>query len=123
VIAWLWNRRDVSFDLKAAALAAAMTLASPYQFVYDLVILTIAQAFLLRHFAKVGAADAVEIRGLALANCLVLLFAKTPVPLGIIASAMVMALILRRVWIERSADAAEQLGAPCPSAVLPAAGA
>ena len=123
VIAWLWSRRDVSFDLKAAALAAAMTLASPYQFVYDLVILTIAQAFLLRHFAKVGAADAVEIRGLALANCLVLLFAKTPVPLGIIASAIVMALILRRVWIERSAAAAEQLGAPCPSSVLPAAGA
>src|SRR6185369_9576702 len=83
-------------------------------FVYDLVILTIAQAFLLRHFAKVGVADAVEIRGLALANCLVLLFAKTPVPLGIIASAIVMALILHRVWIERSATTAEQLGAPLP---------
>ena len=71
----------------------------------------------------IGIGTAVEIRGLALANCLVLLFAKTPVPLGIIASAIVMALILRRVWIERSAAAAEQLGAPCPSAVLPAAGA
>ena len=97
-IAWLWSRRDVGFDLKAAALAAAITLASPYQFVYDLVILTIAQAFLLRHFAKAGCRCGRD-HGLVVANVLVFLFVTTPVPLGVIASAIVMGLILRRVWM------------------------
>ena len=118
-IAWLWSRRDVGFDLKAAALAAAITLASPYQFVYDLVILTIAQAFLLRHCAKAGA-DAVETYGLIVANVLVLLFVTTPVPLGVVASAVVMGLIVRRVWLDRRAGQSRN---PCPASALPAAGA
>jgi len=118
-IAWLWSRRDVGFDLKAAALAAAITLASPYQFVYDLVILTIAQAFLLRHCARAGI-DAVETYGFIVANVLVLLFVTTPVPLGVVASAVVMGLILRRVRLDRHAGQSHN---PCPASALPFAGA
>jgi hypothetical protein len=118
-IAWLWSRRDVGFDLKAAALAAAITLASPYQFVYDLVILTIAQAFLLRHCVRAGT-DAVETYGLVVANVLVLLFVSTPVPLGVVASAVVMGLVWRRVWLDRRAGQSRN---PCPASALPAAGA
>ena len=118
-IAWLWSRRDTGFDLKAAALAAAITLASPYQFVYDLVILTIAQAFLLRHCAKAGA-DAVETYGLVVANVLVLLFVTTPVPLGVVASAVVMGLILRRARLDRRAGQSHNA---CPASALPVAGA
>jgi hypothetical protein len=121
-IAWLWSRRDVSFDLKAAALAAAMTLASPYQFVYDLVILTIAQAFLLRHFAGTRIA-ATEICAVVVANVLVFLFATTSVPLGVVGSAITMGLIMRRVWTERAAARDEEMSDPCPSYTLPAAGA
>jgi len=118
-IAWLWSRRDAGFDLKAAALAAAITLASPYQFVYDLVILTIAQAFLLRHCARAGT-DAVETYGLIVANVLVLLFVTTPVPLGVVASAVVMGLILRRVRLDRRAGQSHNA---CPASALPFAGA
>ena len=121
-IAWLWSRRDVSFDLKAAALAAAMTLASPYQFVYDLVILTIAQAFVLRHFAGTRI-EATEICAVVVANVLVFLFATTSLPLGVVGSAITMGLILRRVWVERAAAPDEELSGPCPSSALPAAGA
>jgi len=103
LIGWLWSRRTVSFDLKAAALAAALTLASPYQFVYDLVILTIAQAFLLRHFARTRA-DRIDICGLELANILVFLFATTRVPLGIVGGMIVMALILRHLRHGHRAD-------------------
>ena len=118
-IAWLWSRRDVGFDLKAAALAAAITLASPYQFVYDLVILTIAQAFLLRHCARAGT-DAVETYGFIVANVLILLFVTTPVPLGVVASAVVMGLILRRVRLDRRAGQSHNA---CPASALPFAGA
>lgn len=99
---WLWRRRDVAFDLKAAALATAMTLASPYQFVYDLMILTIAQAFLLRHVypAPLGK---IEIFGLVLSNCLIFCFAALPIPLGIFASLIVGALIIARLMPERAA--------------------
>jgi arabinofuranan 3-O-arabinosyltransferase len=122
-IAWLWSRRDVDFDLKAAALAAAMTLASPYQFVYDLVILTIAQAFLLRHFAGTRVEPA-ETYAIVIANVVVFLFATTPVPLGAVASAIVLGLILRRVWTNRAVAADdEKLSGPCLSATLPAHGA
>ena len=45
--AWIW-RSDRSFDLKAAALAVATILASPYAFIYDFVTLAIPLAFLGR---------------------------------------------------------------------------
>jgi hypothetical protein len=46
-VAWIW-RSDVSFDLKAAAVAVATLLASPYSFIYDFVALAIPLMFLGR---------------------------------------------------------------------------
>lgn len=46
-VAWIW-RSDVSFDLKAAAVAVATILASPYSFIYDFVALAIPLMFLGR---------------------------------------------------------------------------
>jgi hypothetical protein len=46
-IVWIW-REDMPFDVKAAALATATILASPYAFIYDFVALAIPLAFLGR---------------------------------------------------------------------------
>lgn len=123
IIGWLWSRRSISFDLKAAALAAAATLASPYLFVYDLVVLTVAQAFLLRHISRLGITR-IDAYGLLLANGLILLFSKlAPVPLGVFGSFMIMALILRHVWIETKncdalqADAKKRAPPPMSAAI------
>ena len=51
-IVWLW-RSAAAFELKAAALAIACLLATPYVLDYDLVVLGVAIAFLVRHsFAR-----------------------------------------------------------------------
>jgi hypothetical protein len=47
---WLW-RRPAPFALKAAALSAAVLLATPYVYFYDLPVLAVPLAFLLRHRA------------------------------------------------------------------------
>ena len=47
-IVWLW-RSTAAFELKAAALAIACLLATPYVLDYDLVVLGVAIAFLTRH--------------------------------------------------------------------------
>lgn len=47
-IVWLW-RSQAAFELKAAALAVASLLATPYVLDYDMVVLGIAIAFLVRH--------------------------------------------------------------------------
>jgi len=46
-LAWLW-RSDAAFELKAAALAVGSLLATPYVLDYDLVVLGIAVAYLVR---------------------------------------------------------------------------
>ena len=47
-LAWLW-RSNAAFELKAAALASASLLATPYVLDYDLVVLAVAIAFFARH--------------------------------------------------------------------------
>lgn len=102
LIAWTWRSPNYSDSLKAAALAAAMTLASPYQFVYDLVILTVAQAFFLRHLAETSQnPSALDIGGLVAANVCIFWFANTAIPLGVVGSLMVLALILRQMTLHR----------------------
>ena len=58
---WLWRSR-APFELKAAALAAGALLATPYVYMYDLVVLAVAVAFLLR-FALTRGFAASEIAG------------------------------------------------------------
>src|SRR6185437_2571292 len=51
-LAWLWHSK-AAFELKASALATASLLATPYVLDYDLVVLAISIAFLVRHgFAR-----------------------------------------------------------------------
>jgi len=48
LLALMWRSRSVSYPLKAASLAAGALLITPYLFLYDLMVLAIAVAFLVR---------------------------------------------------------------------------
>jgi hypothetical protein len=91
---WLWRSR-VPFDLKAAALAAGALLATPYLYMYDLVALAIAVAFLLRYALRNGF-NAAEIAGLAAAGALILIYPYVKTQVGLVAALIVMALVVRR---------------------------
>lgn len=90
-IVWLW-RRPACFALKAAALALACLLASPYLYIYDFVILSVVFAFLYRERAF----DAFEVAGVALANLFVGGFLVFPTPIGLAGAVVAAALIARR---------------------------
>ena len=69
-IVWLWRSR-APFDLKAAALAAATLVATPYVYMYDVTVLAVAVGFLL-HFALERGLSAAETCGLAAGAALIL---------------------------------------------------
>ncbi len=69
VVIVVW-RSQLAHDLKAALLATAITMASPYVFAYDLAALCVAQAFLVRHALKHGGIAMPEFAGLAAVNVL-----------------------------------------------------
>jgi arabinofuranan 3-O-arabinosyltransferase len=96
---WLWRRR-VPFELKAAALAAATLLATPYLFMYDLVVLAVAVAFLLRLALARDLLDRTEIAGLAIGGALILIYPYVTTHVGLAAVVIVMALVLRRACAE-----------------------
>ena len=106
-VIWLWRRRDVTFELKAAALAAAVFAATPYIYMYDFPILAIPLAFLFRDHAF----DRVELAGIALANLSILAFACgiLTIPVGPFAVAATVLLIARR--------ATQNSAAPAPAAL------
>ncbi len=97
---WLW-RRDVPFALKAAALALSSLLATPYLYVYDFPVLAIALGFLARQRAF----DALEKMAVVAASLSIIVFLGFSVPIGLVAIALVAALIARRVM---------ELAAPAP---------
>jgi glycosyl transferase family 87 len=97
-IAWLWHS-DAAFELKAAALAIASLLATPYVLDYDLVVLSVALAFFARHGFLRGFRD-YEI-SLCAAAWLVPLLSRgvagaTGVPLGLIVLLTFYGFVLRR---------------------------
>jgi arabinofuranan 3-O-arabinosyltransferase len=94
-VSHLW-RRQVAYEVKAAALGAASLLATPYLYIYDLAALAVPMAFLVRlgfreHFLPY------EPSGLALASVLILLFPLSGAPTGLLAVLIVVFLIVRRV--------------------------
>ncbi len=91
-VAWLW-RSGSARALKAAGLAVAALLATPYVFFYDLPVLTVAIAFLYRDRAF----DRIEYGVLGFALLCVIAFAFLAAPTGLIANIAVAALIVRRV--------------------------
>jgi Glycosyltransferase family 87 len=93
-LVWLWRTR-VSFELKAAALAAGTVLVSPYVYMYDLVVLAVAVAFLLR-FALERGFVAGEIACLAGTGVLILIYPCVPTQLGLAAALIVLAAVVQR---------------------------
>jgi arabinofuranan 3-O-arabinosyltransferase len=94
-LAWLWQSR-AAFELKAAALAAGALLATPYLFMYDLVVLAVAVAFLLRLALAREFLSRIEIVALATAGALILIYPYVKTQVGFAAVAIVMVLIVHR---------------------------
>jgi len=93
-IAVLWHGR-ATYEIKCAALGTAIMLATPYLYTYDLVVLAVPLAFLIRLGGKSGFLPH-EVAGIGLACFLVLIFPFVKEPVGFIAVLVVAALIARR---------------------------
>ncbi|MFZ0778059.1 MAG: glycosyltransferase family 87 protein [Xanthobacteraceae bacterium] len=91
----LFWRSRAPFDLKAAALAAGTLIATPYVYMYDLVVLAVAVVFLLR-FALERGFIANEVFGLAAAGALILSFPYVKTQVGLAAVLIVLALVAQR---------------------------
>jgi alpha-1,2-mannosyltransferase len=107
-LAWLWHS-DAAFELKAAGLATASLLATPYVLDYDLVVLAVAIAFFARHGLNLGFRD-FEISLLAAAWIVPLLTrgvaGVTGIPLGTLLLLTFYAFALRRAVLDRTGFAA-----------------
>jgi arabinofuranan 3-O-arabinosyltransferase len=90
----LW-RMPVSIQMKAAALATGCLLATPYLYLYDMVVLAVPVALLTRTALATGWRNA-EKYGLAIAAVLLVAFPVLKAPVGLVAIGIVMALILAR---------------------------
>jgi hypothetical protein len=105
VLALLWRSRKVQYPLKAASLAAGTLLVTPYLFLYDLMVLAIAVAFLVRIGLDEGFARH-ELPALGLVAVLLMIFPLLGAPTGFAATLVVVTLIGCRVgpwWRDQSA--------------------
>lgn len=93
----MWRSKHIAFELKAAGLAIGVLLATPYVYLYDLTILTVAGAFLIRLALKTGFLPG-EAISLALVTSLLLILPFAGVPVGLPAAAIAVLLIARRVY-------------------------
>jgi arabinofuranan 3-O-arabinosyltransferase len=111
VLVLMWRSR-VSYSMKAAALAAGTLLTTPYLFMYDMMVLAIPVAFLVRIGLKSGF-RAYELPALGCALALFLTFTFTGLPVGLGITLIVGSLVLRRAgpWWRRE---------PAPSLLAPA---
>jgi arabinofuranan 3-O-arabinosyltransferase len=111
-LVWLW-RGDAPFELKAAALAAGTLLATPYLYMYDVVVLAVAVAFLLRHALARGFTGC-DIAGLAAGAVLILIYPFVKTQTGLAAVLIVIALV---AWRAHSAGTATATGAGIGAAI------
>ena len=100
-LALMWRSR-VPYTLKAAALSAGTLLTTPYLFMYDMMVLAIPVAFLVR----IGLASGFrpyELPALGCALALIVSFVFTGTPVGLGATLIVAGLVLRRAgpWWRR----------------------
>jgi arabinofuranan 3-O-arabinosyltransferase len=93
-LTWLW-RSDAPFELKAAALAAGAVLATPYVFAYDLVVLAVPVAFLVR-YALAHGFHRIEAPALVAAGALLLSYIVATTQVGLAACLIVALLIVLR---------------------------
>lgn len=101
VLALMW-RSTVRYSVKAAALAAGTLLTTPYLFMYDMTVLAIPVAFLVRIGLATGFRP-YELPALACALAMIVGFIFTGIPLGLGATLIVAGLVLRRAspWWRR----------------------
>ncbi len=103
-LAWLWQS-DAAFELKAAGLATASLLATPYVLDYDLVVLAVAIAFFVKHGLSRGFRD-YEISLLAAAWIVPLLSrgiaGVTGIPLGLLVMLALYVFTVRRALLDRA---------------------
>lgn len=96
LVAVVW-RSAAATALKSACLITAAALVSPYVFVYDLTLLAMAQAFLLRHWLA-GGMTAREVVILVAVNTLIVLMMMVKLPTGFLASALLLGAIVHAAW-------------------------
>ncbi|MGZ5870994.1 MAG: glycosyltransferase family 87 protein [Bradyrhizobium sp.] len=95
LLALMWRSRNVSYALKAAGLAAGALLITPYLFLYDLMVLAIPVAFLVRIGLEQGFARH-ELPALGLVAALLMIYPFLGAPTGFGATLIVTALIVGR---------------------------
>jgi arabinofuranan 3-O-arabinosyltransferase len=100
VLALMW-RSHVSYRLKAAAVAAGTLLITPYLFLYDMMVLAIAVAFLVRIGLNRGF-QRYELPALGLVAALLLFYPLVGAPTGFVATLIVSGLIAGRCGLWRS---------------------
>ncbi|HLI99606.1 MAG TPA: glycosyltransferase family 87 protein [Bradyrhizobium sp.] len=96
----IWRQRGVNYSLKAAALATGALLVTPYLFLYDLMVLAVAVAFLIRLGLDEGFAG-YEPPALGLVAMLLMIYSFLGAPTGFGATLVVAGLIgcrLAREW-------------------------
>jgi arabinofuranan 3-O-arabinosyltransferase len=104
VLCVMWRSKSIAFELKAAAAATGILLATPYVYLYDLTVLAVAAAFLIRCALASGLVQS-EAIGLAAIAALFLILPFLGVPVGLMAAAIVALLIARRAF-DRGGQAA-----------------
>lgn len=95
VVVFCWRDKSAAFELKAASLASALLIATPYLLYYDAPVLGVAVAFLLRHRAF----DRMELVLMALTVpylCGPFLPAFEALPGALLAAGVLLALAARR---------------------------
>ncbi len=104
-VAWLWRSR-APYEIKAAALGTGALLATPYLYTYDLLILAVPLAYLLR-LGRARGFMPHELAAIGLACLLILSFILpfVTMPVGFFAVLIIAALIARRARTPRSVTA------------------
>jgi arabinofuranan 3-O-arabinosyltransferase len=90
----LWRSR-VQFEIKAAALATGTLLATPYLYLYDMVVLAIPMALMIRMGLANGFLNH-ELAAVGVATALLVSFQFVVAPVGLMATLIVAGLIARR---------------------------
>jgi hypothetical protein len=105
VLAVMWRSR-VSYSLKAAALGTGTLLITPYLFMYDMMVLAIPVAFLVRVGLRSGF-QRYELPALGCAAALIFSFIMFGAPVGLGSTLIVATLIMRRaaLWRRESVPA------------------
>jgi len=105
LLAFVWRTRSVTFSLKAASLVAGTLLVTPYLFLYDLMVLAVAVAFLVR-LGLVEGFERHELPALGLVAVLLMIYPLLGAPTGFAATLVVAALIGYRIgpWWREARD-------------------